>query len=259
MSNFRRQLLMSYAVEPTPPPPPPPYYLGYVTDGLVAMWDGLHNKTLDGEHDGSVTKWTDIVGGVESAVMTNQTWGDNYIQMTDANLQLFTSGAGTLLPDRPYTVEMVAEEITKSESSNAAGGLIVRARHRVGFFRHLNNNAWGPACFMASNYYVAMKIAGLTYSQIYPKASKSFIVKNWSTISSSTARNCVNVYYNGTLLTEHLYTYSSGNPPTESDVITLARSTAGTYRYYNIRIYNRALSADEIAANYALDVERFNI
>lgn len=261
MSKFRRQLMM--ASVPLPPPPPPPFYttLGYVNDGLVAMWDGIYNANTE-THDSSATTWVEMVSNTPSNVFTDQVVNNDSLTIGSTLILLSPTvnfSAEDIIPNRPYTVEMVAEEVTKAADSTAASGVYVRGLHQLGYFRHQNNNAWGPDVFRISNIYVAMSIDGLTYNQIYPKANKSFVVSNWSSVNTTNARDKVAVYYNGTLRSAHRYTFSSGSAPTENGVIYIGGSSTGKFKYYNIRIYNRALTAEEIAANYAVDAQRFII
>ena len=231
--------------------------LGYVADGLVAMWDGKHN-TGTKIHDSSAAKWVEMLSGKESAAITNQEWDSDGLKISATALTIM-SDCTNILTGKPYTVEMVAQEITQSTAVNASGGVRVKNIDAVGQFRHQGGNCWGPANFRVKNLYCSMKINGLTYGQTYPKASKSAVVLNYNPTSTSNIRNAVKVYYNGVLRSEHLYSFQYGTAPAETPEILIYGSSSGTHKYFNIRIYNRALTDEEIAANCAVDIQRFNI
>lgn len=237
--------------------PPFDKTLGYASDGLVAMWDGICNTGTE-RHDSTATKWVEMFSGAESAAITNQVWDEDGLRISNTALTLLTD-CTSILTGKPYTVEMVAQEITKSADANAAGGVRVKSVDAVGFFRHANGNCWGPANFRVKNLYCSMKIDGLTYSQVYPKANKSIVVLNYNPTSTSNIRNAAKVYYNGVLRSTHLYSFQYGTAPTATTDIIILSSTAGVHKYLNIRIYDRELTQAEIAANYAIDIERFNI
>ena len=236
-----------------------PFYwtLGYVTDGMVAMWDAIYN-TGTNLHDSSATAWVDLVSGITSATFSNQTFADNYLNQYKNSLVLFSSGASVLLPTKPYTVEIVSQEITQSTANNAASGISLKNEH-FGFFRHANNSIQGPISFRVSNLYCSMD-SGLTYSQTYPKATKTFIRKNYTPTGTGNIKNAFDIYYNGVIKTTQKATMSYGSATSETDNMFIAAAGAdgnGAYRYYCIRVYNRALTAAEIMKNYQVDLQRF--
>lgn len=54
----------------------------YVTDGLVAMWDGEWNAG-GGLHDAAATTWLDIVGGKTLTLNGSAVFGENYMGTSD--------------------------------------------------------------------------------------------------------------------------------------------------------------------------------
>ena len=50
----------------------------YVTDGLVAMWDGEWNAG-GGVHDPNATVWKDLVGNRDATLTGDISWGANYV------------------------------------------------------------------------------------------------------------------------------------------------------------------------------------
>lgn len=54
----------------------------YITDGLIAMWDGEWNDGC-GVHDAAATTWLDIVGGKILTLNGSAVFGENYMGTTD--------------------------------------------------------------------------------------------------------------------------------------------------------------------------------
>ena len=50
----------------------------YVTDGLVAMWDGEWN-VAGGVHDATATSWKDLVGSNDARIAEGGSWGSSYL------------------------------------------------------------------------------------------------------------------------------------------------------------------------------------
>lgn len=257
MSKFRRQLIASSLGEA---PVPVPTHLGYVENGLVAMWDGEYNTGLNTEHDSTATNWVDLVNETLSSTLSSQTFGNNYLEVNTDTLHLIESDTPTILPNRPFTVELVAEEVVKATNADTAtGGLNVNAAFLLGFFRH-NAKLYGPCGYKLGTVYAGKKISGITASTLCPKANKSFVVNNYEgSVTTSNVASCAKVYYNGALQATNLTPFEYGTTPTQTGLISVGVGAGATCRYYSIRIYNRELTASEINSNYQLDVQRFNI
>lgn len=54
----------------------------YITDGLIAMWDGVWNAG-GGVHDAEATTWLDIVGGRTLSLSGSAAFGANYMETID--------------------------------------------------------------------------------------------------------------------------------------------------------------------------------
>ena len=55
----------------------------YITDGLVAMWDGEWNVG-GGVHDGTASQWLDVVGSRTLLLNGSAAFGANYMETTDS-------------------------------------------------------------------------------------------------------------------------------------------------------------------------------
>lgn len=204
----------------------------YVQDGLIAMWDGIENAGW-GTHDSSATTWADLISGETVNLSSGIEFGDDcarttsdfsgvrWATMTDRNCQHMTAVFKTLNTGIQFVVlrMLVRSCIGASELSFGIG-----LRQSI----------------------PATNVVGNRFS----------LSANYAATSSSTADSA---YVNGIENTKRsAVNYSS---PTSSGL-----AIGGGYNnfpfigeIYNIRLYSRALTASEIAQNYAIDKARFNL
>ncbi len=206
----------------------------YVQDGLVAFWDGVENAGAGVAHDASASTWKDLVGGKEFS-LTGVTV--NADRMTFAGTQ---SSYGTLSEaDTAATFELAKTgtvEIVYAAASTA-NQVLLQSSTASGI-------AFGP------------------YNKTY------LFVCNVNapivTFTSGTATNSVSVRYaagkpqsaaaNGAPVTVSSGNYWSGaNKTTIIGTRTSKAGNAFSGSIYSIRLYSRQLTADEVAANHALD------
>ena len=207
----------------------------YVQDGLIAQWDGIDNAGT-GVHDPESTVWKDLKGSLDMTLTANGSWGSGaYLNVNGC------SAKGTSATTSYATIEIYYR------SENSAGRLM--------FVSGLQNRI---AAFPTTGTYVQFdgKASGGIVSNIpVDGADRSVAATYAGNVASVVYCNGVNV--SGTTKKE---TWSVG----EGVVMVGARkSTESTYNWYGriyaIRLYNRALTEAEIAANHAIDVERFHV
>jgi hypothetical protein len=214
---------------------------GYITDGLIAMWDGEWNAGR-GKHDPNTTTWVDLTGNGHDLTFHSITpvFGDKYWDKATREGDARTKG-WAFAPDH-------SQEIV----------VCVTNRHRyarlIGDFRGMDlaveeGGTSGP-------------IGGYnTWFGDIPEIKSGF---KWDlnqrmtlslTVNSALDLNC---YRDGE---QKVFHYKARGADTQtSDLIMCGRGDnqrglAG--RVYNIRIYNRSLTAAEVAHNYAIDKARF--
>ena len=226
---------------------PPPTARDYIQDGLIAMWDGIENAGW-GIHDASATVWKDLVGNRDWTLGTSTSyeWTANSFDAKNqyAATQDFVSGA---LVD---TVEICAKtKYSGTPSANVAFVIIGRSTSATtgSYFGLLYRNQFTSmmSCYgFYANTYSSFK--GLKTSFSFPSIKST---------SGAFA------YFNGTRMN------SSGNNTLdymETQRGSVARiggiaTFAIPVEVFNIRLYSRTLSADEIRHNYEIDKERFNL
>ena len=219
----------------------------YIQDGLIAMWDGIENAGW-GVHDASATVWKDLVGNRDWTLGTSTSyeWTANSFDAKNqyAATQDFVSGA---LVD---TVEVCAKtKYSGTPSANVAFVIIGRSTSATtgSYFGLLYRNQF-TSMMSCYGFYAN------TYSS-FKGQKTSFSFPSVKTTSGAFA------YFNGTRMN------SSGNNTLdymETQRGSVARiggiaTSACPVEVFNIRLYNRTLSADEIRHNYEIDKRRFNL
>ena len=210
----------------------------YVTNGLIGMWDGEWN-VAGGQHDGTATTWVDISGNNRDAVLTGTySWGANYWHVESVTGQgLATWQSRNLGTDQ--TIEFVIE----ASDRQAYGRVIAEGQDVASPILRENN--------------VYMFGYGI---------DKGATISGYNVLSRHVHQI---THANGGPM---LY-YLDGNLVWTANDAT-ANSTGGTgghfanrsgydrgidADYFTMRRYNRVLTSAELAANYAVDQQRFNI
>ena len=216
----------------------------YVTDGLVAMWDGEWNAG-GGVHDPNATAWKDLVGSRDATLAGDISWGANYIHR-DA-----TSATSITLPD-----------------------IEIKPGFAIDYCMALANNGDANLRDFATTSGLRMEIVRLTNGSIqrYYRNSKDAYVSRTSTtpfgLSADAQRILIGfdslggygVFNGGSVWydqTENTILKDYGT--SQSLVVGKFGTLYENANYHRICIYSRALTAAEIAANYAVDKARFNL
>ena len=212
----------------------------YVTDGLVAMWDGEWNAG-GGAHDANATVWKDLYGTNDLRLYGNCSFGSNKLILGRSNTDaayVSAENSTTISSQNGMTVEYVIHP-TAFHDYSALVQFLPYAQSREGWI-YRDGNA------------VPLRW-GLNRSNVLLSADTPAYVA--ATISPP---NYVLRYYHDG--------YASGNSSTaanKSEIVTISFFGANGYYFwgdaYCMRIYSRALTAAEIAANYAIDKARFNL
>ncbi len=180
--------------------------------------------------------------------MLSQKKGEDYIKdgLIYQGIPLQDSPASGNFPNGTFTFEVV-NELTAEHTSSSSYRPMVRMHHtgeavlnQFGGLRNdglllytLNNKAWTTR-------------PGGSYNDIGVKKTSTFVFDEDKIRS---------FYYNGNFIAKE-----------NSSVITLHRTdydnmlvVPGYHNYFDVRIYDRALTAEEIAHNHRIDKERFSI
>ena len=206
----------------------------YVQDGLIDMWDGIENAGW-GIHDSSATTWKDLVGDNDLVLQNTAHFDANSLVSADKNK--LTALCSARLPYA--SIEVCAF----SDASRNSSGLVC-------FGNSVDDKRIFICTVKSIQTYTGNYQIKLT-TPVDPKCS-------WAGVHDG---NQHDAYIRGALASG---TKSTNNWSVRDGTFGLSGSSnyvAWNFvgAYYSVRLYSRALTADEIAANYAIDKARFNL
>ena len=217
----------------------------YVRDGLVAMWDGIENAGW-GVHDANATTWKDLTDNGYDLPLSTTT-----LEVLSDGIRRNTTGSQSTLSKVGWvnTPSRTLEMCVTAPSSISAGSQVLLATTTVG-------TGTGVPCLVKKG------SGHFEWSHQWNNSKIIFTSNSTITLSSSyNDGNTARGYVNGEVQ-EANGTDSWGF--TANTISVLGDPRGGNYAPFgyvahNVRIYSRALTADEIAQNYAVDKARFNL
>lgn len=221
----------------------------YITDGLIAMFDGEWNAG-GGVHDPNATTWKDLVGGLEQKLIGAIRFGENYIEKTaegGGTSGLLSASLAATLNGTNNTIEVVYSCVRDGNNQ----------RYRLG------SSGTEFMWTNGSNYWAVFYYSGSALKYILDVGK---VVGNNVIDAFSLARNggAFIGYNKGIKTREKTGENDVGTVASEGSTYKLISDAEAIYnvfqsKTYSVRIYNRALTAAEVAANYAIDKKRFNL
>lgn len=209
----------------------------YVQSDLVAMWDGIENAGW-GTHDAVATTWVDLVSNTSatSPLLSSNGNSMNYNGMGQINL----------LTGLVAAENFTFEACLKVSEATEVGTDRTEMMYAFGFTTILKyGTVWCAMPAGSYDYYATAQYTNPFVASFQINGYSDNV--SWPRMSS--------MYYNGAHVREHFAKNVTGT------TVSIGRNTYSQINMdmYNIRVYNRALTAAEIAANYAVDKERFNL
>jgi hypothetical protein len=207
----------------------------YVTDGLVAMWDG--EKSVDNR---------DIITRLKLTLGSNTSYTNNYwySSVKDgttvgavAPIDTYNSiNSGTFTIEMPYYII----------DSYQAAYMVVSIRSGISNLVYVNTSGFNNDVTAASWINLGPGYHFISYHPQNPNDYQS------STVTLTVSNTLVRAFVSG------VYKVSNtlGNTITTADSIGMG---GAKMRIYGLRIYNRILTSTEIAHNYAIDKARFGL
>lgn len=223
----------------------------YVTDGLVAMWDGIWNAG-PGVHDASASTWADLSGnGYDISVDNNVfAWTQNSIQSPNSAFLPLVANAGAYSGSRG-----TIEAVFKIRAVNGSFGRVWSGNTDNSDYRFaLLVSRGAPSVAIQCGAIRGSKFAEVGIAAINVGSIVCASFYRDSTSNMGIAVNGANYVLSG---------FSSVyNEPEELCVCGDNNVAPGNNIFgdvYSVRSYSRALTTVEIAANYAIDKERFGL
>jgi len=221
-----------------------------VTNGLVLYLDAGSRMS----YPGSGTTWTDLSGNSNNGTLTS---GPTYNNTNQGNLNFaggsYVAGSTTNLP---------------SGNSSFTKSVWIKSQYKGTFDNHPNIISWGINSPNQKNGLSLQTDSAGTTSQVLQwffgndyTCSISDITNTWANITVTYSPSTLIFYLNGII---QLVQPVTGTPNVTATVAEIGKFGASSAYYYsgsmgNISVYNRALSAQEVAQNYNATKTRFGL
>ena len=231
---------------------PPPTARDYIQDGLIAMWDGIENAGW-GVYDASATVWKDLSGnGYDMTIHSGSTIGEDYI----AHDTQWVAGIGSS-KSIPFTACEAVFTFRQGKTSIACVGCSSGRNNftyiqAVGSTKKIGISQKGYNTNNYAGFDVPESLVGARCSVSVNYAAGLYFGAKEAYLNSLPVEIAFGSYpYNNAGIAFAVGgRYQGGSQPT---------SVQNGANVCCIRLYSRALSADEIRHNYEIDKERFNL
>ena len=230
---------------------------GYVTNGLIAYWDGIENT--GSAHDGSATAWVDKVNNYSLSAGTfgdfsYMTWGDSYLEFSGDyrqglsldsfwNLTQYATIEIVFASDSTAT-QMIA---TFDRDENPITGSSVYDARRMDMFSDNTVGGLGGNAYAFTNPESSIKDVRKLVAEYDGFTVDKMLVNNVETSRSNKS---------------HSFAFT-GNPQIRIGRENESQNQASSYAFdgkiYAIRVYNRKLTSSELSQNYSYDMDRFGL
>ena len=220
----------------------------YITDGLIAMWDGEWNAG-PGKHDPNAKVWKDISHHNFDLNVMAGVFGDNYIDCSYGTSSSPTAQSTTINIPNPKHIEVVAVDTSVTSDTS-----ILTTGKNWGIVKgdSYSRRTLTP-CFGKTVLNICKRFPDYVYFQ-----GQTFSYDYTGPIG----------YINGEIIT-----FPSDHNPSSIYISRAGFTCIGCQRnyasdgyknifkgsVYTIRIYSRSLTADEVMHNYMVDKERFGL
>lgn len=211
----------------------------YVQDGLLVHFDGIENVGIGLPHDYSAVTWSSLTDSITPTQRGSISFGEDYASFSGST----TINTGIKWNFQECTVESMFS------FENFSGNQCICACTNIGGFSIQYEN--GKKFFAARDNVIN------NYKFFYRNWPVNTFCRNVFVVGNGEMKS-----YTGTEVDESI-PFSTIRPPINytlsvgSDAAGSNQFLIGKIRF--VRIYKRALSPSEIAANYAIDKERFGL
>lgn len=235
------------------------YKLGYSSDGLLCMFDGIKNIGEDKDHSSSTTAWKNLgwLGDKYNAVIASllsTTWQE----------KCFSLRGG--INQRPYIENYLMRDWMKGEWTvqmycSAASGQYSNYRgffggHGSGSSRGLVGGQFENGTIAWALHAQPLIVFGASTSDMPPIGQKALFTMT-SSMQNSRLRVLINDEEKGYVTASDVPLNYSGDQFFLLGAANTGNNRVGYLDIYSVRIYNRELNDQEIAKSLQNDIARF--
>ena len=222
-----------------------------ITSGLVGCWDAGNTKS----YSGSGTTWTDLSGNGLNGTLANTTYSSGYLTFNGTSS---TSNQGTsniLNLTTALTIEVWS--YPTGWGQNSVGRLVERrdGTGSLGYVFLLDNSTVTSGIRYGTN----ADGVGSDYT-----LANSVSLNTWQHFTVTHTGGTATIYKNGNSIGSSSVTQPSSASGATCYIGVAGGTLGGAARYFagnipSVKIYNRALSAQEVAQNFNALRGRFGI
>lgn len=232
-----------------------PSAMEYVQDGLVAMWDGIENAGW-GVHDAEATEWQSLVSS-DRLIFNSQwphEWTDSSFYVKAANGD-YNYGA-CYLNYRLFNDRFIAEKVSIPFAEMAVN---VNKNNGLMLVNGTSDSTIGTQNNLLMTFYNAthVRTSKIPGKGVWTVAGTS-LANNLVTFSAAPDTAYINAQHCSATTAQNGWTNVTGIRFTLFGGYG-SLTYCQTGHIHSVRIYSRVLTADEIAHNYKIDKERFNL
>ena len=229
---------------------PTPEELGYVSNGLVCMYDGEYNSKY--EKSSKTTTWYDLSRNNNEGILKNFNFNENS-GWTGKSLVFDGQDDWVAMKFLSYdnmTIEIVTKLLTENKGSDL---YFVDNYERGGIGIDRDSNGYMQGRVNVDGSYIKVKS-----NNIFKVNQKYSMTIRYDGVNALFRENSDKYLINKV---------GKIKPPSYSTIFALGANTIGNdyeeslnnnFEVYSVRIYNRALADDEIQQNYNSDKRRFD-
>lgn len=228
---------------------------GYIEDGLVLHLDAIDNiGEGDSKHSNTSNIWKDLSGNGNDATLTNinqsdaeSGWDNNCLKLDGINDYAVINDSATMKPTN-QTIEIVFNRTGKA-TNTADGRAIVFVRWH-GYTVELNNISNN------NQFDISYGRTATVGAYKYLHSNKNVMLNHIYHVGATTENNLIKIYINSIYDNEKEQIIDAYSLMNETNIGRYENQyTKGNI--YSIRMYNRALTQEEINHNYEIDKHRF--
>lgn len=221
----------------------------YVQDGLVAMWDGIENVGW-GVHDNNATTWKDLIGNLDATAINSPVFGDNHTDTSNGYWSL-PSSVSEIVEMQSLTAEAAFQPSTSGETVENQG--IVGIGNNRSLWLFIGN----PPRHSNSSIVWQVRRSG-SIRAWYNNGALGTAAHSCSVVANNSV---CNTYLDSAICTITPNISAGSATSTDKFYIGMMSDTVVWHtfhgRTHSVRLYSRALTAEEIEHNYEIDKARF--
>lgn len=212
--------------------------LEYVTNGLELHYDAINNTGTG--HSDTTTTWKDLSGNGNDATITGGKWSYDHLSFTSSNSSNGVKTNNAFPIDFSAKTFNIVFNLSKVSSVEALFGARTSTSDGFMLFNYDKNNA------------LNLDTIG---SQTRINLGNRLSVNRNYNLTVTLDNGTVKSYIDGVLIASTNYTTGTLNFPLT--VFTAGTRSNSLGNVYSVKVYNRALTADEVMQNYNMDQKRF--